>query len=163
MKKIVIFGNSGSGKSTLAKYYAAKYDFPHLDLDTFAWLNEVPPKRRPVIHSALDINRFLDENPKWVIEGCYSDLLSIVIKGASKIIFLNPGIKTCINNCNKRPWEPHKYASIEEQNNNLEMLLNWVREYFNRNDEFSFVSHNKLFKEFSGVKEEYTSNQKLHD
>lgn len=48
MKKIVIFGNSGSGKSTLATMYSAKYDLPHLDLDTLAWLNTSPPERKPV-------------------------------------------------------------------------------------------------------------------
>lgn len=160
MERIVIFGNSGSGKSTLAKEYSAKYDLSHLDLDSLAWIIATPPERKPIEESTLIIKNFLNNHSKWVIEGCYSDLLSIVTKEASNIIFLNPGIETCINNCKKRPWEPHKYASIEEQNKNLEMLINWVREYSTRNDEFSFESHNKLYKEFSGEKEEYNSNQR---
>jgi len=159
MKKIVIFGNSGSGKSTLAKRYSAKYNLPHLDLDTLAWQNSMPPERRKVEESTIDIKKFLNKNSKWVIEGCYSDLLDVVTKEASKIVFLNPGIEACIINCKKRPWEPHKYDSIEEQNKNLEMLINWVRDYNIRNDEFSFQSHNKLYEEFSGEKEQFTSNQ----
>ncbi|MFW2374140.1 MAG: AAA family ATPase [Gammaproteobacteria bacterium] len=123
MKRIVIFGNSGSGKTTLAKEYSAKYNLPHLDLDTLAWKNTNPPERRAIEESTIDINEFLNINSKWVIEGCYTDLLSVATKEASKIIFLNPGIETCINNCKKRPWEPHKYASIEEQNKYLEMLI----------------------------------------
>ncbi len=159
MERIVIFGNSGSGKSTLATVYAAKYDLSHLDLDSLAWLNVVPPERKAIEESALDIDNFLKNNTKWVIEGCYSDLLNLVIKKASKIIFLNPGVETCINNCKKRPWESHKYISIEEQNKNLEMLLSWIKEYPSRDDVFSFKSHNKLYEEFLGEKEEYTSNQ----
>ena len=46
MDRIVIFGNSGSGKSTLAKDIAHNQNLAHLDLDTLAWLAEVPPRRR---------------------------------------------------------------------------------------------------------------------
>lgn len=128
-------------------------------MDTLAWKNTIPPERRNIDESAIDIEVFLKKSSKWVIEGCYSDLLSLVIKEASKIIFLNPGIETCINNYKKRPWEPHKYASIEEQNKNLEILVCWVRNYTIRNDEFSFQSHNKLYEQFLGEKEQFTSNQ----
>jgi len=159
MKRVVIFGNSGSGKTTLAKEYSAKYNLSHLDLDRLAWKSTIPPERREIEESTIDIIKFLNKNSKWVIEGCYSDLLGVVTKEASKIIFLNPGVVTCINNCKKRPWEPHKYASIEEQNKNLEMLLGWVRDYTVRSDEFSFQSHNKLYEQFSGEKEQFTSNQ----
>ena len=159
MKRIVIFGNSGSGKTTLAKEYSAKYNLSHLDLDTLAWKDTIPPERRGIEESTNDIKNFTNKNPNWVIEGCYSDLLSVATQEASKIVFLNPGIETCINNCKKRPWEPHKYASIEEQNKNLEMLLGWVRDYTIRSDEFSFQSHNKLYEKFPGKKEQFTSNQ----
>ncbi len=157
MKKIVIFGNSGSGKTTLAKMLSVKYSFSHLDLDTLAWLDTTPPERTPAKESCIMINKFLNNNEKWVIEGCYSDLLGIVIKQADKIIFLNPGIEVCIDNCKKRQWEPHKYASMKEQNENLEMLISWVKNYSVRHDEFSYESHYKLFKTFSGDKEERVS------
>jgi len=80
-----------------------------------------------------------------------------VIKSANEVIFLNPGIETCISNCRKRPWEPHKYRSIEEQNSNLDMLVDWIKQYPTRNDEFSLESHQKLFDEFTGKKIEYDS------
>jgi len=159
MERIVIFGNSGAGKSTLAKKYSAIYNLSHLDLDTLAWEKTTPPVRKALEISIIEIKKFLESNPRWVIEGCYSDLLGIVIKEASKLIFLNPGTETCINNCKKRPWEPHKYHSLEEQNNNLEMLLDWVKDYTNRNDEFSFEAHSKIYEEFPGKKEQYKSNQ----
>ena len=93
-------------------------------------------------------------NQKWVIEGCYSDLLSLAIQKTNELIFLNPGVETCIINCKNRPWEPHKYKSAEEQNQNLERLLNWLKRYPIRKDEFSLISHQKLFNEFAGKKSE---------
>ena len=160
MKKVLIFGNSGSGKSTLAGHFATRFELPRLDLDILAWQDTDPPTRKPLEDSASKINQFLVENRKWVIEGCYSDLLALVLMSTNEVIFLNPGIETCINNCRKRPWEPQKYKSIEEQNSNLDMLVDWVERYPTRNDEFSLASHQKLFNEFAGKKIEYNSNDR---
>lgn len=161
MNKIIIFGNSGSGKSTMAKHYADKYQLAHLDLDTIAWQDTNPPTRKPTIESQKAIEQFCKDNETWIIEGCYSDLLNLACKQATQMIFLNPGIETCIENCKNRPWEPHKYASIEEQNKNLPMLINWVKDYYIRTDDFSFASHDLLFKGFKGNKEQFSTNQKL--
>ena len=158
--KIIIFGNSGSGKSTLAKEYAEKYSLAHLDLDILAWENTIPPVRKPLKDSKGNIDHFINNNETWVIEGGYSDLIELVLGYANKTIFLNPGVETCIENCKKRPWEPHKYATIEAQNKNLDMLINWVKEYPIRKDEFSLFSHQTLFKKFDGNKIEYNSNDR---
>ena len=160
MQRIVIFGNSGSGKSTLAQNYAEKYKLSHLDLDTLAWRDTSPPTRLPLSESAAKVHNFLDISQNWIIEGCYSDLLELVINAANEILFLNPGEATCVSNCNARPWEPHKYASPEEQNKNLDMLLNWVRQYADRDDEFSLSAHRKLFNNFTGTKTEFKSNDR---
>lgn len=158
MPKILIFGNSGSGKSTLSKQLAEKFALSYLDLDRLAWQKTKPTVRQPVDESHAQIIRFMRANPNWVIEGCYADLLEMFIDSASEIIFLNPGVKTCLNNCRSRPWEPHKYASLDEQNKNLQMLLEWVEQYPLRNDEFSLNSHQALFDRFLGKKTELTSN-----
>lgn len=163
MKKIVIFGNSSSGKSTLAKEYVDNFNLSHLDLDILAWLNTNPPARKLLQDSADQISQFTERNKNWVIEGCYSDLLSLIIKQATEVIFLNLSVETCIDNCINRPWEPHKYQSAEQQNQNLEMLLDWVKQYQIRNDEFSLQSHQKLFNEFNGNKKQYTSNGRAHN
>ena len=160
MRKIVVFGNSGSGKSTLAKDHSHKYGLSHLDLDVLAWRVSNPPTRRPLDESAAEVLHFLDHNNNWIIEGCYSDLLGLVIKQASEVIFLNPGEETCVSNCRARPWEPHKYESLAEQNKNLGMLLDWVRQYSVRNDEFSLSAHQKLFDDFTGQKTEFNSNER---
>ncbi len=85
-------------------------------------------------------------------------LLALVTASANEMIFLNPGVDTCVKNCRNRPWEKHKYKSKEEQDQNLEMLLDWVRNYPARSDEFSLAAHQKLFNEYSGKKTQFTSN-----
>jgi len=160
MHRIVIFGNSGSGKSTLARQFTAEYKLAHLDLDTLAWLDSSPPERKPIEESFAEISQFINRHQDWVIEGCYSDLLRLAMKTAGKVIFINPGVETCMDNCRSRPFEPHKYETQEDQDNNLEMLLSWVRQYPDRVDEFSLTSHQKLFNEFAGNKTEYLSNQR---
>lgn len=158
VQRILIFGNSGSGKSTLAKAYKDKYGLAHLDLDSVAWQPSSPPTRRPIDESEAEIRRFLDTNRRWVIEGCYSDLLALVANDANEAIFLNPGVDQCIANCRRRPWEPHKYASPQAQDDNLPMLLDWVRQYPERVDGFSLRSHRALFASFQGEKIEHTTN-----
>jgi hypothetical protein len=60
----------------------------------------------------------------------------------------------CERHCRARPWEPHKYASQEEQGRNLAMLLAWVRGYATRDDACSLASHRRLFDGFTGAKRE---------
>ena len=160
MKRIIIFGNSGSGKSTLAKEYADKYELEHLDLDLFAWEDTNPPQRKTLRDSHKEIEVFINQNKNWVIEGCYADLLLPISEQATKMVFINPGVDTCIENCKKRPWEPHKYESKEAQDKNLEMLIDWIKDYENRNDEFSLQAHRELFDQFDGNKVEFNSNKR---
>ena len=152
MKKVLIFGNSGAGKTTLAKKLSDKFTLAHLDLDNLAWLNIQPPKRKPVKESIRAIDDFLLGNSGWVIEGCYSDLLAYVSKKANEVVFLNPGTDACIKNCENRPWEPHKYTSKDEQDKNLDMLIDWVKDYETREDEFSLKSHMSLYEWYRGEK-----------
>jgi len=151
--KTVIFGNSGSGKSTLAKRISASNNIAHLDLDTIAWQVTSPPTRMPINESTHAITEFLNTNNSWVIEGCYADLLEVVIEQADKVIFLNLSIEFCIDNAKNRPWEAHKYASKEAQDANLDMLINWISQYEMRTDTFSQSAHLELFNQFSGEKE----------
>jgi adenylate kinase family enzyme len=151
---MVIFGNSGAGKSTLASQLSQQEGLAHLDLDTLAWYPRTPPQRRPLADSARDITHFTTRHTSWVIEGCYADLLKLVLPDCTELVFLNPGTEACIEHCRARPWEPHKYPSKAAQDANLELLLDWVRAYETRQDEFSLQSHRSLFDAFSGPKRE---------
>lgn len=159
MERIVIFGNSGSGKSTLAKHLASLYQVPHLDLDVIAWKADEPGVRAAHEDSLRELMRFIRASDSWVIEGCYSVLLREAARYSTELIFLNPGVEACVENCRSRPWEPHKYKSLEEQDANLRMLLDWVREYETREDEFSLSEHRRLFDTHEGMKVEYRSNE----
>lgn len=159
MRKILIFGNSGSGKSTLAARIAAEEGFAHLDLDRLAWLPAEPPERLPISESQKKIHEFIAANKGWVIEGCYSDLLALAVPMANEAIFMNLGIDQCVANAKNRPWEPHKYESKEAQDANLEMLINWIKDYRQRNDLFSYSAHLRLYEEFAGKKSMIRYNQ----
>jgi len=160
LKKVVIFGNSGSGKSTLARELNKKENLPHLDLDSIAWLDTSPPKRKPINESRRDIDAFIGANAQWIVEGCYSDLLEIAISKSSEIIYLNIPIETCVANATNRPWEPHKYLSKEAQDTNLPMLIDWITQYAERDDTFSKSSHMALYENYEGKKTMYTNNER---
>lgn len=159
MSRIIIFGNSGSGKTTLASKIKNKLNIPHLDLDTLAWQEKVPPERKSSEDSKQSIDDFLLNNKHWVIEGCYADLIEMVTDKATQLIYLNPEQDICISNCKSRPWEPHKYRSLEEQNKNLDMLIDWVKQYEHRVDVFSKHAHQMIFESFSADKKELKSNE----
>ena len=162
MKRILMFGNSGSGKSTLAKAYCSKYGLAHLDLDSLAWEETSPPVRKPLSKSDIGIQAFLASNNAWVIEGCYSDLLALAAVHANELVFLNTGVEQSIANCRNRPWEPHKYPSKKAQDENLTMLIEWVKQYPERDDEFSLKSHRALYEGFAGSKLELGSNDEIN-
>ncbi|MEX0965173.1 MAG: AAA family ATPase [Pseudohongiellaceae bacterium] len=159
MRRILIFGNSGSGKSTLAARLAAESGLAHLDLDSLAWLPTQPPERMPMAESVSLINAFTENNPSWVVEGCYTDLLQVLADKASEILFLNLPIELCVQNAKNRPWEAHKYESREAQDANLEMLLDWIAQYDTRGDVFSLAAHTKFYEDFSGIKNRILCNE----
>ncbi len=155
--RVLIFGNSGSGKSTLARKLALQHHLPHLDLDTIVWepgLIAVP--RAPEAVKA-SLEAFLQTNSKWVIEGCYGELVEAAAVQCSELVFLNPGQAVCIANNLRRPWEPHKYASIEEQNSKLDALQTWVAGYSSRTDSWSYGEHRRIFDSHQGDKREVTT------
>jgi adenylate kinase family enzyme len=159
MERIIIFGNSGSGKSTLARALSKLHGAEHLDLDTIAWEAGRPGIRADFNESRDALLRFIEQSEGWVIEGCYSELLKVAAGRCTEMIFLNPGIEACVENCKARPWEVHKYDTPEAQDANLRMLIEWVREYETRDDEFSLREHRKLFDTYEGKKTEYKSNE----
>jgi adenylate kinase family enzyme len=158
MERIVIFGNSGSGKSSLAKALSGLHRVEHLDLDLVAWEPERPGVRADAEASTRALLRFIEASDGWVIEGCYTGLLKVAAAHCTEMIFLNPGVEACVENCRARPWESHKYESREAQDANLRMLIEWVREYETRDDEFSLREHRRLFDTHGGPKIEYRSN-----
>lgn len=155
--RVAILGNSGSGKSTLARAIATAAPMPILDLDTIAWEPDQPTVLRDEMHARNDVQAFCRSHEGWIVEGCYANLMQEVLSYHPQLILLHPGQAVCIANCRSRPWEPHKYASREEQDANLDFLLSWVAEYYTRSGHLSLAAHRQCFTGYSGPKQELTA------
>lgn len=159
--RIAILGNSGSGKSSLARWLAARANAAMLDLDTVAWEPEGAAVARPVEAAKGDVRLFCSQHEHWVVEGCYASLVAAALESGPLLVFLNPGEAQCLANCRVRPWEPHKYSSKEEQNERLEFLMAWVRDYYSRDGDMSLMGHRACFAAYGGPKVEVTDQPRL--
>lgn len=153
--RILVFGNSGSGKSTYSQLLAARHGLAHLDLDSIVWEPDQIAVQRSQAEISASLEMFISGNVSWVIEGCYGDLVQAASAHCTKLVFLNPGVEACLANNLRRPWEPHKYASLEQQNSMLANLQAWVSGYYERDDAWSYKAHRRVFDGFSGNKVEY--------
>ncbi len=152
LMRIAIIGNSGSGKTTLARRLASMNESRLLELDSIYWEPGKIAEKRSIEAIESDLQNFVGKDANWIIEGCYGSLLTIVKGSIDLLIFMNPGVEKCVANNMKRPWEPEKYKSLEEQNEKIEFLIQWVKEYYERDDEMSLQAHTKIFDEFNGAK-----------
>ena len=154
--RILIMGNSGSSKSCRARALAAQHDLVHLDLDTIVWEpGKIAVPRTPEQVRA-ELLAFVTGNEAWVAEGCYGDLVEAALPYCSQLVFMNPGREVCMENNRRRPWEPHKYASMEAQQSKLNFLLDWVSAYYERDDAMSYACHRRVFDTYGGNKTEVT-------
>ena len=153
--RLVLVGNGGAGKSTMACRIIGGGKIPRLSLDTIAW--DEGPKRKPLDVSLRKLHDFIQASDQWIIEGCYSDLIEAALPHCTELRFLNPGVDVCVAHCHRRPWEPEKFSSPEDQKAMLDQLIQWVKDYDSRDDEFGLKRHRQLFDSFRGRKREYTS------
>jgi adenylate kinase family enzyme len=153
--KVLVFGNSGSGKSTYARALAAGDGLTHLDLDSIVWEPGKIAVQRSTESVIAALQTFMDSHGAWVIEGCYSELIRAASIHCTLMVFLNPGVEACLANNAVRPWEPHKYASPEDQDGMLSKLQEWVAGYYERDDAWSYQTHREIFDAFTGAKVEH--------
>lgn len=119
-----------------------------------AWEADRPAVPRAHDAAAADVAVFCAGHPRWAVEGCYAQLIETALRFEPLLIFLNPGPARCTEHCLRRPWEPHKYASPDAQNANLDALLSWVAEYYTRDGPMSLRAHRALFASYAGPKVE---------
>lgn len=153
--KIILLGNAGSGKSTMARRLMGGRDIPRLSLDEIAWAEGT--ERKPLEASIRELQSFIEKNDEWIIEGCYGGLVEAALPFCTELRFLNPGAEVCVAHCKRRPWEPEKFPSAEEQRAMLDRLIQWVRDYETRDDEYGLKRHRRIFDGFTGPKKEYTT------
>jgi len=153
--RIVLLGNAGAGKSTMTRRLMGGREIPRLSLDEIAW-NE-GPERKPLSESLVLLEEFLRRHDEWIIEGCYGDLIEAALPHCTELRFLNPGTDVCVAHCERRPWEPEKFLTPEAQKEMLTRLIEWVREYDTRDDEYGLRRHRTIFDRFAGHKRELTT------
>lgn len=153
--RIVLLGNAGAGKTTMAKRLIGDRGIPHLSLDEIAW--DEGTKRKGLLESLKALSDFIGQHNRWVIEGCYSSLVEAALPRCAELRFLNPGVDVCIAHCRQRPWEPSKFSSPEEQQMMLDDLIEWVRQYETRDDEYGLMRHRSVFDAYDGPKREFVS------
>lgn len=71
--KIILLGNAGAGKTMMARQLIGNRNIPCLSLDEIAWEQGV--QRKPLEASLRELQQFIDTNDRWIIEGCYGDLV----------------------------------------------------------------------------------------
>lgn len=157
MMKMAIMGNSGSGKTMLARRLASDGQTPVLDLDLVFW--ESGTRERPAELRIAQVREFCREHESWIIEGCYADLIAASFPWMPELIFMDPGKETCVSNCRRRPHEPHKYATKDEQDKNLDFLIQWVGAYYEREGNMSYRCHQDLYDGYAGPKRKVTQQQ----
>jgi hypothetical protein len=89
-----------------------------------------------------------------VIEGCYANLVEAAFRCQPLLVLLNPGLASCTANFLTRPWEPHRYASKQDQDANLEFLLSRVAEYYTRDGPMFLHARQEVFVRYPGRKVE---------
>lgn len=108
--KIQIIGYSGSGKSTLAKILGDYYKIPYLHLDNVQFYGDWQIRSKEEQNNI--VNKFLDENENWVIDGNYSIVGSRRFEESDITIFLNYNRFFCYRMCKKR-YKMYKNSSRE--------------------------------------------------
>ncbi len=151
--RIAILGNSGSGKSTLASQLAREHGLGLLDLDTVAWESGKIAVARDPRAALTQVRKYCSATSRWVVEGCYAGLIRATLDEADLLLFLEPGAWACRANCHSRPWEPHKFRSLQEQNRHFDLLLDWVDGYYTREGDASLREHQAVFDAFEGRKQ----------
>lgn len=151
--RVAIVGNSGSGKSSLARALSAIHGIEALDLDTLVWEREEPAVQRPLEAVLRDLTAWVGLRDRWVVEGCYAELIEAVLPQVTELLFLDPGLETCLAHNRQRPWEPHKYADKAAQDAMLPQLQTWIAGYYTRDDPWSFVAHRALYERYTGSKQ----------
>lgn len=152
-----MFGNSGSGKTTYARALSEEHALEHLDLDSIVWEPDRIAVQRPRADVTASLRAFLDTHDSWVIEGCYGELIEAAAPECTLLVFLNPGVEACQANNRRRPWEPEKYDSPDEQDRHLDYLQEWVADYYHRDGPWSYSAHRAIYEAHTGDKVEIRS------
>lgn len=86
MNRVLVLGNCGSGKTTFARRLAGDLGCEHVELDSIFHQPNWQPLDREVF---ADIVAGRVAGDRWVIEGGYSQVRSIIVARADTIVWLD--------------------------------------------------------------------------
>jgi adenylate kinase family enzyme len=110
IKKIALIGISGSGKSIYSRRLGKVLNLPLIHMDKLFWKGnwrEIPEKEYLIAHQA-EANK-----PSWIIEGYIDEKMSIRLKNADLILYLDYSGIRCAWRVVKR-WLTHRSQSRPE-------------------------------------------------
>ncbi|MGN0707921.1 MAG: DNA topology modulation protein FlaR [Faecalibacterium sp.] len=101
--KIMIIGTSGSGKSTMGQALGQRYGVPVLHLDAVhflpGWVERAPEEERAIVE------RFLDQQDGWVIDGNYTRICyERRLEEADQILVMWFDRFVCLERVTRRWW-----------------------------------------------------------
>lgn len=108
--KIEVIGYAGSGKSTLAKKLGELYNIPVLHMDNTKFYGNWQVRTEE--EQTQLVQKFLDENENWVIDGNYSKICPQRFEQTDMTIFLNFNRVKCYFSAMKRA-KKHKFVHRE--------------------------------------------------
>ena len=108
--KIQIIGYAGSGKSTLAKQLGELYKIPVIHLDNTKYFGYW--EERTIEEQAKIVQKFLDENESWVIDGNYSKVCPQRFEQTDMTIYMNFNRIKCFISAYKR-YKKYKNSTRE--------------------------------------------------
>ena len=98
--KIQIIGYSGSGKSTLGKKLSEHYNIPVLHLDNTHYYGDWQERTKE--EQEAIINKFIDENESWIVDGNYRKVAKRRFEECDLLIFLNYNRFYCYKKARER-------------------------------------------------------------
>ena len=101
--RIQIIGYSGSGKSTLTQRLGEMYGLPVLHLDTVQFYGNW--NERSLEEQNARVQKFLEENKGWVIDGNYARVCPQRFSMADVCIFLDFARVPCLAANLRRWWQ----------------------------------------------------------
>jgi len=162
MEKIVIIGNSGSGKTHLGRILSDHFDYQFIHLDALFWepggFNIKRPKE--IVYAEI---ANLRQNKNWIVEGVFGELAKEFYPYADYLIWLDQDWETCSKSLRQRGSESSKQLDKQSAEENLEKLLKWASEYWQREGPSSYRGHLLLFEQFSGDKVCLQSRKSVND
>ena len=156
-KRTMIMGNGGSGKTWLAVRLAEAFSLKAIHFDDLHWEpNRYGVERDRALRNA-DVHAASLEDA-WVMEGVYGQLINLVIRRVTTLIWLDLSEEACIKNVKDRG------AQGGESEESFLNLITWVAEYRSRKNNWnSYDAHQKFFDFHEGPKFRLKNRADIND